>query len=132
MNKGRNFSSPPSLGKRLWSVWSTLISFQKRVYGETWPRDPDMMTQKYVMLLTKEAMEVLDHTSYKDHKPRIDFDNRAAARKEEIADVVIYAMELAAVNFSSPEELIQEIERKIGINEQRINLISSRQQIPVQ
>lgn len=103
-------------------AWNTLMDrcreFQRQVFGVQWPRDHDEMTQKYVMLITKELFEVLDHTSYKYHKPRVDIDELALM--EEIADVQIFLFALAGMWFADASHFLRIINEKMGINERRL------------
>ena len=96
-----------ALGENIEELWERVVDVQKKVFGVTWPRNKDGLTQKYIQLLQEECSEVLRTTDFKPHKKptRIESE-REEERASEIADLLIYLLALAAVHWESASEFI--------------------------
>lgn len=101
-------------------VFEIVREFQRRVLGATFPRDKDALTEKYCLLISKEAFELLDHTSYKPHKPKKE-DMDVDAIRDEIADVYIYTLACAGMWFEDHEDLLDKALEKMGVNKKRLD-----------
>lgn len=105
------------LDGRLYMVYAAIHALQRRVFGETWPRDVDDMIAKYVKYIQVEAVEALQCTNFKDHKRKqpVDTDNL----RDEIADLFIYVCAMSGCVFTSLDDFMSQIEQKVQKNETR-------------
>jgi|SRR5579859_571245 len=112
-----HIESPECLDDRLAAIYAAIHSLQRRVFGETWPRDIDEMISKYVKYIQVECVEALQCTNFKDHKRKqqIDLENL----RDETVDIFIYAIAMAGCSFTSLDDFMSTVERKVQKNNTR-------------
>lgn len=109
-----------AIGASVAEQWDRIVEVQKKVFGVRWPHNVDQSIQKYCQLLFVEIAELLEHTSFKVHKPPKKEDMELVdLRAFETADIFIYTLALAATQFNSAEEFLACVNTKLDTNDSR-------------
>lgn len=107
-------------------IYSDLHALQVRAFGDKWKFEEDgtltidsidLSMQKYALFIIVEAVEMLLETNWREHKAKREID--LAKLREELIDVVIYAMDAGTVLFPSYEAFLAQIQEKKEYNERR-------------
>lgn len=102
---------------RFRKAYNDIHALQKRVFGQTWPRDIDELAQRYTSLLHVEIVESLQQTNFKMHQKKhpIDMDKFG----EEIIDIMIYACAYSGLAFDNFDQFLNALEQKVNKNKTR-------------
>lgn len=107
-------------------IYSDLHALQVRAFGDKWKFEEDgtltidsidLSMQKYALFIIVEAVEMLLETNWREHKAKREID--LAKLREELIDVVIYAMDAGTILFPSYEAFLAQIQEKKEYNERR-------------
>jgi NTP pyrophosphatase (non-canonical NTP hydrolase) len=98
-------------------IFETIKLLQMRVFGEDWGDNTNEVIQEYTKLLQVEIVEMLQETNYRTHKEEKQINY--AALKEEIVDVLIYALATASTVFTNYEEFLLILRKKVEKNKTR-------------
>lgn len=108
----------------LQDIWKDQLDFTMKVIPcapeEMTPEQRQYWTEKYLMLMNKEAFEVLDETEFKPHR-KIKGNITRSNIVEELIDVFKYFMCVCQVQGVTAEELMEEYHRKSNVVLQRFH-----------
>lgn len=103
-------------------IWKDQLDFTNKILPctpeEMTPEQRQFWTEKYILLLNREVMEVLAETEFKPHRA-IKGNVTRSNITEELVDVFKYFMCLCQVQKVTPEELMEEYHRKTNVVKQR-------------
>jgi len=106
--------------KDLKKIWKRQLKFNKNFFDfdKSNIEEKQQMTKEIILHLISEADEVLNETNWKMHRKKA-LAVREDRLREEIIDVFKYWLTLAQIWKISPEDFLEEFERKSNVVEQK-------------